>query len=222
MIRTVMINASPKLVIRKSVPSASHALIQIAKKYLRRERIHDITDYHIKTGEMPKDDIKTLFTCEVWLISFPIYFGALPSHLMRFMDDIRLLSTSFLKPGTPSGLEHPIKVYAIANGGLYDGSEAQTAFEMLQYWCEECGFIWGSGLGVGGGPTFGVAHTVGDLFRLHSSFSRALTSFSQSVARQQSSGNFYCTPAIGKKHYVVRMNRLYKKMKKVQKNTVLD
>lgn len=215
MFRTVMINASPKLVMKKSVSSASHALIQAAKRALRREKIHDIIDYHIKPGQLPRDEVKPLLECEMWVISFPIYMGGIPSHLLKFMTDVQALSTSFLEPGTPSGLSGPIRVYAIANGALYEGREAEASFEILENWCRECGFIYGSGLGVGGGPTFGVAHTVGDLFRIRRSFSRALTSFAMAAANQKSAGNFYCTPGIGKSRYVIRMNRLQRKLDKV-------
>ncbi len=213
--RTVMINASPKLVMKENIPSSSHAMIQIIKRALRHEKIHDIIDYHIKPGQLPRDEVRPLLECENWIISFPIYFGGVPSHLLKFMADVQSLSTSFIEKGTPSGLSAPIRVYAVANGALYDGKEAEASFEILENWCNECGFIWGSGLGVGGGPTFGVAHTVGDLFRIRRSFSRALTSFAMAVSHKKSAGNFYCTPGIRKGRYVLRMNRLQRKLNKI-------
>ncbi len=214
MMRTVMINASPKLVMKKNGSSASHALIQFAKRALRRERIHDIIDYHIKPGQLPRDEVKPLLECETWIISFPIYMGGIPSHLLKFMTEIQSLSTSFIEKGTPSGLSEPIRIYAIANGALYNGDEAEAAFEMLEHWCRECGFIWGSGLGVGGGPIFSVAHSVGDLLRIRGSFSKALASFAEAAAGKRSAGNFYCTPSISKGRYVIRMNRLQRKLNK--------
>ncbi len=217
MMKTVMINASPKRVMKHSAPSASYELIQITRRSLRKEKVHDLIDYHIKPGKLPRDEVKPLLECETWIISFPIYFGGLPANLLKFMTEIQSLSTSFIEKGTPSGLSSPIRVYAVANGELYDGREAEAAFEMLEHWCEECGFIWGSGLGVGGGPIFGVAHTFGDLFRIDRSFSRAMTSFSMAVAKKKSAGNFYCTPSINKARYVLRMNRLKRKLQKAHK-----
>lgn len=209
-----MINASPKLEIDKNTPSASHALIQFAKRALRRVKIHDIADYHIKTGKMPMDEMKELLTCETWIFSFPIYSGGIPAHLMQFMVMVRNLSTAFPAKGTPTGAEHPVHVYAIANGGLYDGREAEVSFEIMNHWCDECGFIWGGGLGVGGGPVFGIAHSVGDRFRVRRSFGHALTSFAMAVAGRIPAGNFYSSPDIRKGTYVVRMNRIVKRYHK--------
>ncbi|GEM_PF-1968769 len=212
MMKTAMINASPKLVMQNTLPSASHSLIQIVKRSLRRNHIHDIEDFHIKTGKVPNDEMRELLNCETWILSFPIYSGGIPAHLMQFLESVRNLSTSFPEKGRPTDAEHPIRVYALANGGLYDGNEAQVSFEILEHWCRECGFVWGSGLGVGGGPTFSSAHNVGDRFRLRRSFSRSLLSFSMAVSRQTSAGNFYCSPNIRKGAYVIRMNRLAKRL----------
>lgn len=216
MMKTAMINASPKLVIDKNSPSASHALLQLAKRALRKVRIHDTVDYHIKTGQVPMDEIKELLTYEIWIFSFPIYSGGIPAHLMQFMTMIRNLSTAFPEKGTPTGAEQPIRIYAIANGGLYEGREAEVAFEMMEHWCEECGFTWGGGLGVGGGPVFGIAHSVGDRFRVRRSFGHALMLFAHAVAENHPAENFYSSPDIRKGAYVVRMNRIVKLYHKKQ------
>lgn len=214
MIKTAMINASPKLMIDKNVPSASYVLLRLAKHALRRVKIHDIADYHIKTGKMPVDEMKELLTCETWIFSFPIYSGGIPAHLMQFMVMIRNLSSAFPEKGTPTGAEHPVRIYAIANGELYDGHEAEVPFEIMKHWCDECGFIWGGGLGVGGGPVFGIAHSLGDRLRVRRSFGHMLSTFAHAVARHSQIENLYSSPDIRKGKYVIRMNRIAKKYHK--------
>lgn len=216
MIKTAMINASPKLVIDRDSPSASRTLLRFTKRALHKVKIHDMTDYHIKTGQMPMDEIKELLTCETWIFSFPIYSGGIPAHLMQFLTMIRNLSTAFPEEGIPTGAEQPVRIYAIANGGLYDGHEAEISFEMMEHWCEECGFIWGGGLGVGGGPVFGIAHSPGDRFRVRRSFGHALMLFAHAVAEKRPAQNYYSSPDIRKGSYVVRINRIVKRYHKLQ------
>lgn len=89
--KIAMINASPRLLIRKNDVSASYTILQDMRRQLRREHAHDFEDFHVKTASMGSEDIKRLMSCDVWLFSFPVYAGGLPSHLLTFLTQIEEL-----------------------------------------------------------------------------------------------------------------------------------
>jgi len=168
--RIAMINASPKLMIRKQDTSASYVLLQDLRRQLRREHIHDFEDFHVKTGNLDQETFDALLKCDVWVFSFPIYAGGLPSHLLSFLTEldrkmaglspeekVRAAGERAEDPdggsaadsvgpsvgGTAPGAADDsrsgdILVYAIGNGGLFEGNEAYPAFRMIALWCGAC------------------------------------------------------------------------------------
>lgn len=212
MSKIAMINASPKVVLHRTDDSVSYRMLLWVWHSLKRERGIEFQYFHLKIGNVSNEDYKDLLTCDTWILAFPIYTGALPAHMMMFMQRIRNLATQFPEKGTPTGMTKPIRVYAVANGSLYEGNEAENAFDMLAFWCDECGFQWGNGLGVGGGPIFSVPNPF-NRFRVHRSFARCLSDFTAAVRLRKSAGNVYCSPDISKKSYVLRMNRILRRKK---------
>lgn len=211
--RIALINASPKVVLHRNEESVSYRMLQAVEHGLRRDSQCETRHFHLKIGNVSNDDYKDMLTCETWVLSFPIYTGALPAHMMLFMQRIKSLATQFPERGTPTGMKKPIRVYAVANGSLYEGNEAENAFNMLAFWCDECGFQWGNGLGVGGGPLFAEPNPFNRL-GIHRSFARCLSTFVQAVRTRKSAGNVYCSPDISKKRYVLRMNRILRRKKR--------
>ena len=51
-------------------------------------------------------------------------------------------------------------VYAIVNCGFYEGSQNVLALDIMKCWCEKAGFVWGGGLGVGGGGMMSMLASV--------------------------------------------------------------
>lgn len=208
-----LINGSPKLIMKKADPCASHIILQDFKKLLRREHVHNIEDFHIKTPALTEEEMTDLFSCDAWIFSFPIYARGIPSHLLYFMTT--------LESKMPK-LTQPIRVYAIANGARYEGSEAYPLLRMMQQWCVSCGLNWCGGIGVGGGPL----HTEPDLFkfrfRLHRSYARCLETLAIACGRSAAALNSSCTPDISKKRYVLYINRTLKKKAKSYGLSTLD
>lgn len=215
--RVALINMSPKLIMKKTVLPASHQLLQIAKRYLRRNHVHDMSELHFKNGAPGEADILELFRCDVWLFAFPIYSGGIPAHMMQMLEQIRDISDMFMERGIPDGMEKPVRVYAMANGGLYDGSEAEPAFEILEHWCEECGFSWGAGLGIGGGPSFSYPHVLGYLSRKQHRFYHEITSFSAAIAGEEQAASAYTSPSVTKLNYVRKINSLIRRKSRDEK-----
>lgn len=205
--KIAMINASPRLMIRKQDTSASYALLQDIRRQLRRDHVHDFEDLHIKTGQVTDEIFRSLMTCEVWLISFPVYAGGLPSHLLTFMTGLQKKLTAEKEKETAFP---EINVYAIGNGGLFEGNEAYPAFRMMALWCAASGISWCGGLGVGGGP----AHTSQNVSQIalgqRRSYARRLSDFAEAIAKGIPTLNTSCSPDMSRQGYVMRRNRHYR------------
>ena len=212
--RIAMINASPRLLVRKNDVSASYVILQDMRRQLRREHVHDFEDFHIKTASLGEADIKRLMTCDVWLLSFPVFAGALPSHLLTFMTKVEELLQK---------MDHAeIQVYAVGNGALFEGSVSYPAFRMIGVWCQRCGLSWCGGLGVGGGPTH-LVPSVGQIALGHRrSYNRRLGDFAEAVAKRIPTLNTSCSPDMSRKGYVVRRNRRYRAAAKKNGLTGID
>ena len=114
-----------------------------------------------------------------------------------------------------------IHIYAIANGGLFEGTEARFALEVIEHWCVECGLLWGSAIGLGGSPAITRPSILPFGVRRWRSLSRAMNAFSLSIASGMSTGFFYCSPDISKKAYVNGLNRFYRRKKRESENETM-
>ena len=194
-------------------------MLQIAKRYLRRRHVHNMEEFHIKTGILGEKEMERLMECDVWLFSFPVYSSGVPSHLLSVLMEIEkyLLKIKSRKDYE----EKMIHIYAIANGGLFEGTEARFALEVIEHWCVECGLLWGSAIGLGGSPAITRPSILPFGVRRWRSLGRAMNAFSLSIASGMSTGFFYCSPDISKKAYVNGLNRFYRRKKRESENETM-
>ena len=54
--KAALINGSPKVNVDGSDSSVSYEMLQIAKRYLRRRHVHNMEEFHIKTGILGEKD----------------------------------------------------------------------------------------------------------------------------------------------------------------------
>ena len=132
--RIALINGSPKL-----KDSASGALLEDMKYFINGEA--ETVDVALHTQEVSETAREELERSDVWVFSFPLYVDAVPGHLLSC-----LVQLEKLRPIWPR-----VRVYAIVNCGFYEGIQTQPALEVMSNWCARRGFIWGGGVGVGGG-----------------------------------------------------------------------
>ena len=214
--KAALINGSPKVNVDGSDSSVSHEMLQIAKRYLRRRHVHNMEEFHIKTGILGEKEMQRLMECDVWLFSFPVYASGVPSHLLSVLMEIEKY---LLKLRSRRDYEEKlIHIYAIANGGLYEGTEARFALEVIEHWCVECGLLWGSAIGLGGSPAITRSSILPFGIRRWRSLGRAMNAFSLSIASGMSTGFFYCSPDIPKKAYVNGLNRYYRRKRRESGN----
>ena len=132
--RIALINGSPKL-----KNSASETMLEDMKYFIGNEA--ETVDVDLHTQEVSGPAREELGRSDVWLFAFPLYLDAVPGHLLSC-----LVQLEKLRPVCPE-----VRVYAIVNCGFYEGIQTQTAMEVLSNWCARAGFVWGGGVGVGGG-----------------------------------------------------------------------
>ena len=208
--KIAMINASPKLLIRKQDASASYAILQDIRRELRRDHVHDFEDFHIKTGQPAEETVKLMMSCDVWVISFPIYAGAIPAHFLTFMESVEKTVSELKASGRETRDSREIQVYAVGNGGLFEGNEAYPAFRMISLWCAKCGFSWCGGLGVGGGPVHTSQNVSQIALGQRRSYGRRLDDFADAIAKGIPTLNTSCSPDMSRQGYMMRRSRHYR------------
>lgn len=132
--RIALINGSPKV-----NNSASGALLDDLKGYLGENA--EVIDFGFHSAVISKETIEELAETEAWVFAYPLYVDGIPGHLLSSLiqlEEARLQN-------------HQIRIYGIVNCGFYEGIQAELALKLLQNWSIKAGFIWGGGVGVGGG-----------------------------------------------------------------------
>lgn len=128
------INASPK----KS-ESASKTLLNDLRGLIGAP--HIIKEFAIHNPSLTQPEVEALCQCQAWVLSFPLYVDAIPSHLLACLCQMESLVKS----------NQPIRIYAIVNSGFFEGKQCHIALEIMKNWCAAAGLIWGMGIGYGGG-----------------------------------------------------------------------
>lgn len=130
----LLINGSPK-----SRDTASGVLLGDLKARLP-EGV-STRELSLRTAALSGEALEQFRQAGAWVFAFPLYVDSLPSHLLSCLVELeRSLS------GTPGKT-----VYALVNCGFYEGIQTAPAMEVMANWCARTGFVWGGGIGVGGG-----------------------------------------------------------------------
>lgn len=129
-----LINASPK-----KKESASKTLLCDLKSTFSGE--HTIKDFSFHTPNITEVEINELCNYSAWVFAFPLYVDGIPSHLLSCLCEMEKLGIN----------NKNIHVYAIVNCGFFEGKQNRNALAILKNWCDKMGFVWGAGIGFGGG-----------------------------------------------------------------------
>lgn len=132
--RIALINGSPKI-----NGSASSSLLHDLKRFFSEKA--ELTEIGLHEGTVLKKAAQDLMDADIWVFSCPLYVDGIPGHLLSCLMQLE-------KTCGQSGEK---SVYGIVNCGFYEGIQAECALRILQNWCVKAGFIWGGGIGVGGG-----------------------------------------------------------------------
>lgn len=135
--KIALINGSPK-----TKASASKSLLDDLKHYFPEQT--QIMEFAFHTPELSPDTLQELYKADAWIFSFPLYVDGIPAHLLSC-----LVCLDKAKQQEQTG--KAIHIYGIANCGFYEGIQTEYALQILQNWCNKTGYLWGGGIGVGGG-----------------------------------------------------------------------
>ncbi len=177
MLRIALINGSPK-----TKNGASGCLLEDLKVLLKD---NEISEYRLRTPQLEKAE--EVISHDVLVFSFPLYVDGIPSHLLYCLEELR----EQLK-------EHKadIQVYAICNAGFYEGHQNQYALQILKNWCSKSGFIWGQGIGIGGGGMVASLKNVPHGKGPKKKISLALDALADNILQRRSANNIYVNPGI--------------------------
>lgn len=89
-----------------------------------------------------------LAACEAIVLGFPLYFDALPSHVLHLLEALPPAGTA---RSSRAGAAEGCRLYAVCNLGFYEALQIEGAFRVLANACAAKGLVWGGGVMVGAG-----------------------------------------------------------------------
>lgn len=176
--RIALINGSPKL-----NNSASGALLEDLKVYLREKT--EIVDFNFHVDTISKEAIAELAKTDIWVFAYPLYVDGIPGHLLSCLSQLE-----------EACLTNPkIHIYGIVNCGFYEGIQARLALKLLQNWSAKAGFIWGGGVGVGGGGGLAMMPKLEPGQGPKAPIDKALETFADTILKKEVQENNYVSVA---------------------------
>lgn len=150
----IILNGSPK-------PSGGNSayLIECLKRILEQlsQDMH-FTMLNIRNNMIAETDYQLFETCDALVITAPVYYGGLPSHLLEQL--VRLDDYFNGHKGFKSKAKGNMRVYSLFNCGHFEGTDCTIATGIVELWAERCGFEYGCGAGFGGGEMLGMITAV--------------------------------------------------------------
>lgn len=132
--RIALINGSPKV-----KQSASGALLEDMKAYISDKA--EVMEFGIHTAMLSEETITQLAKADAWVFAYPLYVDGIPGHLLSCLVQLE-----------KAGLQNPNRhIYGIVNCGFYEGIQAEFALKLLHNFSKKAGYIYGGGVGIGGG-----------------------------------------------------------------------
>lgn len=136
-----------KIALIKGSPKPKHGasdfLLQRLRTLLDQEKEITITMHHFNKPTLNPDEMESLTESTIWVLAFPLYVDAIPSHLLSCLIQLEKFLVAYE--------EKKITVYALANCGFYEGRQNEVALEIIKNWCVKSGLTWGQGIGFGSG-----------------------------------------------------------------------
>lgn len=176
--RISLINGSPKV-----NNSASGTLLEDLVGYLGENA--EIVNFGFHSPTISKEVIEELAKAEAWVFSCPLYVDGIPGHLLSCL--IQLEEAHIHNP--------QIHIYGIVNCGFYEGIQAEFALKLLQNWCLKTGFIWGGGIGVGGGGGLAMMPKLESGHGPRAPIEKALAELSDIILKKEVRKNNYVSVA---------------------------
>ncbi|MDR3324181.1 MAG: NAD(P)H-dependent oxidoreductase [Zoogloeaceae bacterium] len=173
-----LVNGSPKTGL-----SNSEILLEALSRRLGAP--HESCRFKPGRREFSLEKCHDLAACDAIVFVFPLYFDALPAHILTLLIKLESCFTAKDKP----------PVYAIINNGLYEGRQTHIAFDILQNWCERAGVLFGGGVGIGAGELIGRVRFIPIGKGPFQQMGQALDTLAEAIQSRQLSEIIYLNPA---------------------------
>ena len=153
--KIAMISGSPK-----ASGSASMYLLSQLEALLQGDEITIVPAdalMRLKDEAEREKRIREMLGRDAIVLSFPLYFDAIPSNLLLFMQEAeRIIESTPQSASAEIDVDgemyvHKTVLHVIVNNGFYEASQNKTAIEMAHIWGNKCGFKRGSDIAVGAG-----------------------------------------------------------------------
>ncbi len=176
--RIALINGSPKI-----NNSVSSGLLEDLKGYWGENA--EVVNFGFHSAAISKEVIEELAGTDAWVFAYPLYVDGIPGHLLSCLIQLE-----------EARLQNPqIHVYGIVNCGFYEGIQAESALKLLQNWSFKAGFIWGGGVGVGGGQGLAMMPKLEPGHGPRAPIDKALAAFSDIILKKKVQENNYVSVA---------------------------
>lgn len=144
-----------------------------------------VTEIEFHTSSVMEGTLKELSTANAWVFACPLYVEGIPAHLLSCL--VQMEKSELQNCG--------ISVYGIVNCGFYEGIQAEFALKILQNWCAKAGFVWGGGIGVGGGGGLAQMPKVESGKGPRAPIEKALGAMADTILRRETQDNCYVSVA---------------------------
>lgn len=184
--KIALINGSPKV-----NHSASKALLTDIKSFLTRldpvphPGKAEIIEIGLHSSVVSQETFMELKSTDTWIFACPLYVDGIPAHLLSGL--IQLQETDWQN--------RQIQIYSIVNCGFYEGIQAEFALNIFQNWCTKTGFVWGGGIGVGGGGALEQLPTIENGHGPKAPVEKALNAMADKIIQRETQQNSYVSIA---------------------------
>lgn len=179
-----LINGSPK-----PAGSTSALLLRDLKKQLDKTVQTVSVDLHIP--HVSPEQREVLRDADILVISCPLYVDGIPGHLLGCLMELENMEWK-----TDS-----VPVYAMINGGFYEGHQARLALRLVENWAHKAGLVWGGGLGIGGGGALAALSAVQPGQGPKSHINEAIKELAITIGRKYRQDNQYTGVAVPRFFY---------------------
>ena len=140
--KTVFINCSPKKRF-----CASAYFLSLQRLFVGGKKVTE----KLRTPADHAHILEELKDAQAVVFGIPLYIDAIPSHVLRFMQEMEV----FCRQN-----DLHLTVYCIANNGFIEGRQNEPLMQNLEHFCNRAGLNWGGGVGIGGGVMLNVTRIV--------------------------------------------------------------
>ncbi|MHA6528833.1 hypothetical protein [Paenibacillus sp. BAC0078] len=173
-----LINGSPK-----GGPSNSGFLLEKLKPLISED--NELSFYRVNAKQLKYEQYREINNADVMVLAFPLYFDAIPSHLLRMMVELENYRQN--EQGNPN-----LIVYALINNGFYEGHQCTIAVDIVSNWCIRCSFRFGMAVGHGAGEMLNIKVPLGK--GPLKNLGTAMTQLSTAILTQSSAKSLFIQP----------------------------